>query len=127
HFLLHGRTDPVAVPQNRVAYTGTHDNDTSVGWWDAQGERVRARAHRAAAAAGVDTEDPAWLLVGLAFASHARTAIVPAQDLLSPGSEARMTPPGKAKGNWSWQLEPGRLDAALAARLAQLTRATRRV
>jgi 4-alpha-glucanotransferase len=126
HFLLRGRSDPIALPQNRVACTGTHDNDTSVGWWAAQDERVRARAHRAAAAAGVDTDDPAWLLVGLAFASRARTAIVQAQDLLSLGSEARMNTPGRAKGNWRWQLEPGQLDDALAVRLAELTRATRR-
>jgi 4-alpha-glucanotransferase len=126
HFLLGGRTDPLAVPELRVAYTGTHDNDTSRGWWAGQDERVRARARRAAAAAGVADDDPAWLLIGLALATPARVAIVPAQDLLSLGSEARMNTPGRAEGNWRWRLEPGQLDDALAERLAELTRRTSR-
>src|SRR5438034_422002 len=106
-FLLPNRGDPLAMPERRVAYTGTHDNDTSTGWWAGQDERVRARAHRAADAAGVDSDDPAWLLIGLALASPARTAIMPAQDLLSLGSEARMNTPGRADGNWRWRREPG--------------------
>ena len=126
HFLLGARSDPLAFPELRVAYTGTHDNDTSRGWWAGQDERVRARAHRAADAVGVDDDDPAWLLIGLAFASPARVAIVPAQDLLSLGSEARMNTPGRAEGNWRWRLEPGQLDDALAARLRELTRRTSR-
>jgi 4-alpha-glucanotransferase len=126
HFLLAGRTDPLAVPENRVAYTGTHDNDTSAGWWAAQDERVRERTRSAAEVAGVVDEDPAWVLIGLALASRARVAIVPAQDVLSLGSEARMNTPGKESGNWSWRLEPGQLDDALAARLTALTAATRR-
>jgi 4-alpha-glucanotransferase len=127
HFLLGGRFELASVPENRVAYTGTHDNDTSAGWWASQDERVRRRAHDAAAAAGVDDDDPSWLLIGLALASPARTAIVPAQDLLSLGSEARMNTPGRERGNWSWRLEPGQLDDALAARLAELTRRTSRL
>jgi 4-alpha-glucanotransferase len=126
HFLLGRRGDPLAMPENRVAYTGTHDNDTSVGWWADQDERVQARARRAAAARGVESDDPAWLLIGLAHASPARVAIVPAQDLLSLGSEARMNTPGRAAGNWSWRLEPGQLDDALAARLGRLTAQTGR-
>jgi 4-alpha-glucanotransferase len=126
HFLLGGRRDPLAVPELRVAYTGTHDNDTSRGWWAGQDERVRVRAHHVAAAAGVDSDDPAWLLMGLALATPARLAIVPAQDLLSLDSEARMNTPGRADGNWRWRLEPGQLDDALAARLAELTRRTSR-
>jgi 4-alpha-glucanotransferase len=125
-FLLGGRGDPLAMPERRVAYSGTHDNDTAVGWWAEQDERVRARAHRAGVAAAVDTDDPAWLLVGLAFASPAHIAIAPAQDLLSLGSEGRMNTPGRSAGNWSWRLEPGQLDDALAARLGRLTAQTGR-
>ena len=126
HFLLGARRDPLAVPELRVAYTGTHDNDTSRGWWAGQDERVRAWAHRAAAAAGVESDDPAWLLIGLALASPARVAIVPAQDLLSLGSEARMNTPGRAEGNWRWRLEPGQLDDALAKRLRDAAQASGR-
>jgi 4-alpha-glucanotransferase len=121
-----GGEDPLAIPENRVACTGTHDTDTALGWWDEQEQWVRDRAHRAAEAVGVETGDPAWLLTGLAFASPARIAIVPAQDLLSLGSEARMNVPGREQGNWRWQLEPGQLDDALGRRLASLTEATRR-
>ena len=126
HFLLGARGDPLAFPELRVAYTGTHDNDTSRGWWSGQDERVRRRARRAAVAVGVEDDDPAWLLVGLALASPARVAIVTAQDLLSLGSYARMNTPGRAEGNWRWQLERGQLDDALAARLRELTRRTSR-
>jgi 4-alpha-glucanotransferase len=87
---------------------------------------MRARALRAAARAGVETDDPSWLLIGLALASPARIAIVPAQDLLSLGSEARMNTPGSKRGNWQWRLEPGQLDDALAARLRAATLAAGR-
>jgi 4-alpha-glucanotransferase len=122
-----GGEDPRAIPENRVACTGTHDTDTARGWWDGQEEWVRERTRGAAATAGVETRDPAWLLTGLALASPARIAIVPAQDLLSLGSEARMNTPGREEGNWRWRLEHGRLDDALAARLRELTAATGRL
>jgi 4-alpha-glucanotransferase len=126
HFLLPDRRDPLDMPENRVAYTGTHDNDTSGGWWSSQSSRVRDRARRAAEAAGVLDDDPAWLVIGLALASPARVAIVPAQDVLSLGSEARMNTPGRETGNWQWRLESGQLDDALAARLRRLTEMTKR-
>jgi 4-alpha-glucanotransferase len=126
HFLLPERRDPLDMPENRVAYTGTHDNDTSAGWWSSQSSRVRDRARRAAEAAGVLDDDPAWLVIGLALASPARVAIVPAQDVLSLGSEARMNTPGRETGNWQWRLESGQLDDALAARLRRLTEMTKR-
>jgi 4-alpha-glucanotransferase len=87
---------------------------------------VRDRARRAAEAAGVLDDDPAWLVIGLALASPARVAIVPAQDVLSLGSEARMNTPGRETGNWQWRLESGQLDDALAARLRRLTEMTKR-
>jgi 4-alpha-glucanotransferase len=126
HFLLTGMHDPLAVPELRVAYTGTHDNDTSRGWWSHQHEAVRAFARDVAARAGIGEEDPAWLLTELALRSPAALAIVPAQDLLSLGSEARMNTPGRESGNWRWRLEPGQLDAALAARLRRSAQASGR-
>jgi len=116
-FLLPRRRDPLALPERRVAYTGTHDNDTSAGWWASAGEAARRYARRAAERAGIDEDEPAWLLVRLALASPARLAIVPVQDLLSLPSSARMNTPGRGDGNWSFRLEPGQLDRALAARL----------
>jgi 4-alpha-glucanotransferase len=81
---------------------------------------------RSAEAAGVSVDDPSWLLIGLALSSPAQVALVPVQDVLSLGSEARMNTPGRERGNWRYRLEAGQLDAALAARLRALTRATGR-
>ena len=83
---------------------------------------MRRRAEHELATAGIDEADPAWALIRLALASHARLAIVQAQDVLGLGSEARMNRPGQVYGNWSWQLEPGQLTGELAARLREATR-----
>jgi 4-alpha-glucanotransferase len=100
--------------ENAVVYTGTHDNDTTRGWWDSLTPAERADT-------GLDERDPAWSLVELALASRAALAIVPAQDLLGLGNDARMNTPGIESGNWGWRLEPGQLDQALAARLRAAT------
>jgi 4-alpha-glucanotransferase len=105
-------------PENHVeqliVYTGTHDTDTARGWWEGLDERAR-RATR------LDASHPAWSLLELALASRANVAIIPAQDVLELGSEARMNRPGIAAGNWGWRLEHGQLTAALAARLRAAT------
>ena len=110
-------------PQNHrrhaVAYTGTHDHDTALGWWRSLPEKTRR-------ATGLPGVDPAWELCGLALGSRARTAILPAQDVLGLGSEARMNTPGEPSGNWRWRLERGRLDDALARRLRAATEAAGR-
>ncbi len=125
-FLLAGGHDPAEVTENRVACAGTHDNDTAAGWWELAEPEWRERARRAAEAAGIDEEEPNWLLTRLALASPARLAIVPAQDLLGLGNEARMNTPGQEQGNWRFRLEPGALDDALAERLRSATRAAGR-
>jgi len=121
HFILGNRGDPLQMPENRIAYTGTHDNDTSAAWWNQAAPPVRERAVRAAARAGIAEDEPSWLLLRLALVTPARVAIVPVQDLLGLGSEARMNTPGKERGNWRFRLEPGQLDEALAARLRAAT------
>ena len=98
--------------ENQVVYTSTHDTDTTVGWY--RDLRPRQRA-----ATGLDPEEPHWGLIEVALASRARLAIVPAQDVLGLGSEARMNRPGTAEGNWRWRLEPGALTPALARRLRE--------
>jgi 4-alpha-glucanotransferase len=126
HFLLSGGHDPIEVAESSVAYTGTHDNDTSAAWWELAEPAWRQRALRAAKAAGIDEEEPSWLLIRLALASRARVAIVPAQDLLGLGNEARMNTPGRKEGNWRFRLARGALDEALAERLRRATAAARR-
>ena len=119
-------TDPQApdfkphnYPRNRVVYTGTHDNDTTVGWWtgevghstrsktDIENEREHARRYL-----GIDGREVHWDFIRAVLASVADTAIVPAQDLLGLGSEARMNRPGTIGGNWRWRLLPGQLTPA---------------
>ena len=101
-----------------VVYTGTHDNDTARGWYDRSSETERRTA---AAYLGIDSEtDAAWALIRAAYTSVAETAIVPVQDILSLGSEARMNLPGKRHDNWSWRLRPAALTPAHAERLHHL-------
>jgi 4-alpha-glucanotransferase len=103
-----------------VAYTGTHDNDTAVGWYETtstQNERDYARKYLAS-----DGSDIAWDLIRLAWASVANTAVAPVQDLLSLGHQARMnTPSTLGPPNWCWRLRSGALTPALADRLLDLT------
>jgi len=103
---------------NFVVYTGTHDNDTSVGWFRSAAPRERSFAQRYLGRSG---EDIAWDLIRLGMSSVADTFVVPAQDLLSLGSEARMNFPGRPEGNWRWRLRPGALDEKVWERLADLT------
>jgi 4-alpha-glucanotransferase len=107
-------------------YTATHDNETAVGWWAGAPDQVRERVVCAAAARGIAADEPHWLLVECALAAPARLAVIPAQDLLGLGNEARMNTPGTEGGNWAFRLEPGALDAGLAARLRAATEAAGR-
>jgi 4-alpha-glucanotransferase len=95
---------------NSVAYSSTHDTDTAAGWFSSLRPRERA-------AVGLDPREPHWGLIELAYASRAALAIVPAQDVLGLGSEARMNRPGRTAGNWRWRLERGALTPARARRL----------
>ncbi|MBU6428337.1 MAG: 4-alpha-glucanotransferase, partial [Cyanobacteria bacterium REEB65] len=104
---------------NGVVYTGTHDNDTTAGWYAGLG--AKDRDHLAAYLGGT-IEEPAWALIRLALASVAAGAVLPLQDVLSIGSEGRMNLPGRASGNWAWRFGTDALTQELAERLADLTR-----
>ena len=106
---------------DRVVYTGTHDHDTIAGWYSGLSGSTRARVDRVCAAVGVLDAEPWWRLVRLCLASPAAVAIVQAQDVLGLGSRARMNNPAARGGNWRWQLSPGALTPALAARLREAT------
>jgi 4-alpha-glucanotransferase len=120
-FAFDGTLDNPYLPANHeelsVVYTGTHDNDTTVGWWASIDDRTRAQVES-------HLLDPAELMPGalirLAMESTARLAVVPAQDLLALGSESRMNTPGTDEGNWAWQAPEGAFDRELAARLRVL-------
>lgn len=109
---------PYNHERDQVVYTGTHDNNTSAGWYAdeaAEGERDLLRRY-----VGSDGSDVHWDLVRLALASVADLAVIPMQDLLGLGSEARMNRPSTALGNWDWRLEEADLSAAVQQRLANL-------
>jgi 4-alpha-glucanotransferase len=106
--------------RNQVVYTSTHDTDTVVGWYASLNRRVRE-------ATGLDPQEPHWGLIELAYESRASLAIVPAQDVLGLGSEARMNRPGEIEGNWSWRLERGQLTKRHANRLRKLAAEQQRV
>jgi len=105
---------PVNHPEHAVVYTSTHDTDTTVGWYASLGKRERA-------AAALDPSEPNWSLIEIAMQSRAELAVVPLQDVLGLGSEARMNHPGQPYGNWGWQFAPGALTDELAARLREAT------
>ena len=121
-FAFGGESNSAFLPHtyaaNCVVYTGTHDNDTTAGWWAAAAENERDFLQRYLAR---EVHEPAWELLRLGMASVADSFLAPAQDLLSLGTEARMNFPGKPAGNWSWRVPEGALDHALAARLLALT------
>jgi 4-alpha-glucanotransferase len=114
---------PHRFTPDTVAYTGTHDNDTTQGWWDAAGKVERGAVE---AYAGPVGKRPVWPLIRAVEASVAQVAMVPAQDLLELGSEARMNTPAVAGGNWSWRAPEGCWKSELAARLAALAEVTDR-
>jgi 4-alpha-glucanotransferase len=106
-----------------IAYTGTHDNDTTQGWWNATDKVERAAVE---AFLGPVANQPVWPLIRAATGSVAQIAIVPAQDLLELGSEARMNTPAVPAGNWSWRAPESSWTPQLAARLAALAEVTDR-
>ena len=102
-----------------VAYTGTHDNDTARGWFDQADDDERARVLAYVGADGPD-EVP-WGLIRAAYTSVAQTVIVPVQDILGLGTDARMNTPGREHDNWSWRLQAAELTRKHAERLRQLS------
>ena len=106
-----------------VAYTGTHDNETTQGWWQTAGEAERAAVEVYLGPVG---ERPVWPLIRATETSIAEVAVVPAQDLLELGSEARMNIPSIAAGNWSWRAPEGSWKPELATRLSALAEVTDR-
>jgi 4-alpha-glucanotransferase len=104
--------------RNLVVYTGTHDNDTVLGWWAKKPELTRSWVR---AYLGTDGSEINRDFIRCALASVARYAIFPLQDLLGLGSEASMNRPGRANGNWTWRFRTTQLESALASELKGLT------
>ncbi len=108
---------PHNLPRNCAVYTGTHDNDTTVGWYETGPEEEKDFARRYLS---VDGTDFAWDLIRAGWSSVAVFALAPMQDLLSCGTEARMNYPSRLGGNWEWRMLRTDLGDALQARLKEM-------
>jgi 4-alpha-glucanotransferase len=123
-FAFGGTTEAAFLPHNHVrecvVYTGTHDNDTTLGWWNSANEFER---HYTRQYLNTAAHDIAWDLIRAAWMSVANTAMTTAQDILRLGNTARMNLPGvSGPPNWCWRVLPGALTEQHASKLAELTR-----
>ncbi|PPS41183.1 4-alpha-glucanotransferase [Chroococcidiopsis sp. TS-821] len=110
---------PFNFPRNCVVYTGTHDNDTTVGWFNSASEYEKERLLRYLGC--LSSDGIHWDLIRLALSSVANQALVPLQDLLGLPTEARMNYPSKPEGNWEWRYHADSLTSELSDRLKSLT------
>jgi 4-alpha-glucanotransferase len=119
---------PHNYPRELVAYTGTHDNDTTLGWWTSTGagdstrsaEDIRRERELTKKYLRCDGSEIHWTFIAAILASVAGTVLIPLQDVLGLGSEARMNLPGSGVGHWQWRVLPGEVTSAHAARLKEL-------
>ncbi len=126
---------PHNYPREVVAYTGTHDTDTTEGWWRSEGrgestrseEDIRRERDFAMRYLNTDGGEIHWTLIRTLEASVAETVLIPMQDVLGLGTEARMNQPATLGGNWRWRYRPGALKTELAARLRELAKLYDRV
>lgn len=126
---------PESYPANCVAYTGTHDNDTTVGWFCSEPGKGSTRSAEDIAAErrvildylGTDGSNIQWDLISLGARSNANTFITPLQDVMGCGSEARMNTPGVASGNWQWRFSWEQITDEMRRHLLHITRATGRM
>ena len=118
---------PYNYPRHCVVYTGTHDNDTTWGWFHREpgetqtAEEIARERQFIVQFLGTDGREIHWDLIRSAHASVAELSIVPIQDVLGLGSDARMNTPGIGLGNWGWKLQPGQITAEAEARLREMT------
>jgi len=120
---------PHNYPREVVAYSGSHDTDTTVGWWSSKGhgestrssDDIRRERDFAMRYLNTDGREIHWVFIRTLLASVADTVLFPLQDVLGLGSEARMNLPATLGGNWRWRYRSGALKPELARRLRELT------
>ena len=120
---------PIEMDSSNVIYTGTHDNDTTVGWFNNggwktnrhEGINVVRERKQVLSILGSDGSEVHWDMIKLALESPADIAIIPLQDILGLDSTARMNTPGTVGQNWEWRFDQGLLKPGLKERLLNLT------
>jgi 4-alpha-glucanotransferase len=110
---------PYNYTKNSICYTGTHDNDTSLGWYYSASEESRDKIRRYLS---VDGSQISWDMIRCALASVSRMAIFPIQDVLGHGSDCRMNTPGVADGNWQYRYYKEQFHDGLKEGLCELTK-----
>lgn len=126
-------------PEHSAAYTGTHDNDTVMSWYAGRDQLNPTKEAKGTDASATGAPVPAeipvpeipegmnWVLIGMVFDSASDTAVVPMQDILGLGNEARMNKPGEADGNWTWRCTIDAFNSETAGRLRQITESSNRL
>lgn len=112
---------PHVYERNCIVYTGTHDNNTTRGWFEKEATEADKKRLWYYLGKKVDADDVSWELIRLAMMSVADMAVFPLQDVLSLGEEARLNKPSQPTGNWEWRVEEKVLTEALAQKLKHLT------
>ena len=113
---------PHNYPRNCVAYTGTHDNDTALGWYKArEGDENNTELQHCLDYLNSDGEEFNWDFIRGVLASVADTAIVPMQDVLGLDNDSRMNLPATNSGNWNWRMMEGAFSAEVVESLANIT------
>jgi 4-alpha-glucanotransferase len=109
--------------ENSIVYTGTHDNNTTRGWFEKELKREQRKRVFDYLGCTVSSRDISWELMRMALRSVAKVAIIPMQDVLNLGAAARMNFPARQDGNWRWRMRPGQTTARLAEKLRAVTEA----
>lgn len=126
---------PDEYPENCVVYTGTHDNDTTLGWFHTKPgkavtrtvDEIKEERTRVLDYLGTDGSEINWDMIKLALHSNSHTSIVPLQDILGLDSEARMNTPGTIEGNWRWRFNRNLLSDDVIERMRKLTQESGRI
>jgi 4-alpha-glucanotransferase len=113
--------------KNCAAFTSTHDSNTVTGWFDNEADAGKKKRLFECLGKKVSASRINWALIKLAFDSVSNTVIIPVQDILGLGQEARMNRPATIKGNWQWRLGSGKLNSRIANKLRKLTKTSGRI
>jgi 4-alpha-glucanotransferase len=120
-FAFDGNHDNPYLPHNHirnsVVYSGTHDNNTTVGWFESLTQEDRFRVCEYL---GISANDMPWALIRNVLMSVSKLAVIPMQDILALGADSRMNTPGVAEGNWRWRFKWEQLPDGLASRMRYL-------
>jgi 4-alpha-glucanotransferase len=124
-FAFDAGTDCAYLPhnyqENSIVYTGTHDNETLIGWIRGMGEYPKSFSENYLNMAGQSEQEKVWSFIRLAMGSVSKRAVIPIQDYLCLGNEARMNHPSTLGANWKWRLLPGQIDEELIEKIRSIT------